>query len=126
MVPVSKMRHVAFLLRAFCNDEVVQAVIIKHGVTTFRIARAKERFYLSPSPGGWRDLMLNFHIEVGGVSHICELQVVHETLLKARSGLPGHAIYGRVRNASELIEYKMGNAISAAALRLASASMAAQ
>ena len=30
--------------------------------------------------------------------------VVHEMMLTARKGLPGHAIYALVRNASELIE----------------------
>ena len=39
---------------------------------------------------------------------VCELQIVHETMLSARAGLPGHAIYNRVRNASEIVEYKMG------------------
>lgn len=36
--------------------------------------------------------------------HVCEVQVAHQTMLVARKGLPGHAIYGRVRNASELLE----------------------
>jgi hypothetical protein len=35
---------------------------------------------------------------------VCEVQVVHEMMLTARKGLPGHAIYGIVRSAIELIE----------------------
>ena len=35
--------------------------------------------------------------------HVCELQIVHRDLLTARKGLPGHAIYNRVRNAQELL-----------------------
>ena len=55
---------------------------------------------------------------------VCELQIVHETMLSARAGLPGHAIYNRVRNASELVEYKMGGAFAADALRLAALRLA--
>ena len=51
--------------------------------------------------------MLNFHVSVDGQQHVGELQLVHETLLCARSGLPGHEIYNRVRNANELCEYAM-------------------
>ena len=36
------------------------------------------------------------------------LQVVHEMMLSARKGLPGHAIYSKVRNATELIESSGG------------------
>ena len=50
---------------------------------------------------------------------VCELQIVHETMLSARAGLPGHAIYNRVRNASEIVEYKMGGTFASEALRLA-------
>ena len=35
--------------------------------------------------------------------HICELQLVHTQMMTARKGLPGHAVYNRVRNASELL-----------------------
>ena len=35
--------------------------------------------------------------------HICELQVAHEQMLMARKGLPGHAVYNKVRNATELL-----------------------
>ena len=34
-----------------------------------------------------------------------EIQFVHSQLLMARKELPGHVIYNRVRNASELLEY---------------------
>eukprot|EP00939_MAST-03C_sp_MAST-3C-sp1_P002699 g2699.t1 len=40
--------------------------------------------------------------------HTCEIQIVHPQLLSARHGLPGHEIYGRVRNALELLERKCG------------------
>ena len=37
--------------------------------------------------------------------HVCEVQLVHSSLLTARKGLPGHVIYGVVRNASEVLEF---------------------
>ena len=97
MVPVHKMRHVAWLLRAFCDDALVSDIARQHGARRLRVVRAKERFYRSPSAGGWRDLMLNLEVEVAGVVVIAELQVPHSTMLNARSGLPGHLIYNRVR-----------------------------
>ena len=64
-------------------------------------SRVKNRF-LHPSEGGWRDLMLNFILPRSG--HVCELQIVHNRMLTARKGLPGHMVYGRMRNASELMK----------------------
>ena len=51
--------------------------------------RAKERYYRTPSSGGWRDLMLNLQIQIRSgkgevVVHTGELQIVHETMLSAR------------------------------------------
>ena len=40
-------------------------------------------------------------------------------MLSARTGLPGHIVYNRVRNAIEMVEMKMGNVFAADALRLA-------
>ena len=119
MVPVRKMAHVANLLRVFCDEATTQPIAARLGIDKFALVRAKERFLESPSSGGWRDCMLNFLIVFGGSRQVTELQIVHETMLSARAGLPGHAIYNRVRNASELIELKMGSTIAADALRLA-------
>ena len=49
--------------------------------------------------------MVNFFLKKDPNRHICEIQLVHRELMTARKGLPGHAIYSRVRNASELLEY---------------------
>ena len=68
-----------------------------------RLQRAKNRF-LSPSLGGWRDVMVNFSFKGDPTKHICELQIVHKNMLTARKGLPGHSVYNRVRNAWELLE----------------------
>ena len=46
--------------------------------------------------------MINYTL--AGDAHCCEVQICHNSLLVARKGLPGHAIYGRVRNANELLE----------------------
>ena len=47
--------------------------------------------------------MINFRFKDDENLHICEVQLVHETMLTARQGLPGHAIYNKVRNANELL-----------------------
>merc|ERR1711988_460244 len=67
------------------------------------IVRLKDRFIREPSSGGWRDCMINFRFKDDENLHICEVQLVHATMLTARQGLPGHAIYNKVRNANELL-----------------------
>ena len=49
--------------------------------------------------GGWRDVMINFSIAADAGRHICELQIAHKQMMTARKGLPGHAVYNRVRDA---------------------------
>ena len=85
---------------AAINSIVETIVALSTGVV--EVVRIKDRF--SPSAGGWRDLMLIFVVVGDERRHVCEVQVVHEMMLTARKGLPGHVIYGKVRNASELIE----------------------
>ena len=80
--------------------------------------RVKDRFVAKPSPGGWRDLMINFYFTKDPHRHVCEIQVVHSRMLVARKGLPGHAIYGRSRNALEILE-KMEVALPAKRTRKA-------
>ena len=46
--------------------------------------------------------MLNFYMTADPHRHVCEIQIVHTRMLVARKGLPGHAIYGRSRNALEM------------------------
>ena len=75
-----------------------------YAVGSIDIVRVKNRF-LSPSLGGWRDVMVNFSFEGDPSKHICELQIVHKNMLTARKGLPGHSVYNRVRNAWELLEH---------------------
>ena len=68
------------------------------------VVRVKDRFK-HPSGGGWRDVMINFYVVGDGAKHVCEVQLVHKSLLTARKGLPGHVIYGVVRNASEVLKF---------------------
>ena len=68
------------------------------------VVRVKDRFK-HPSGGGWRDVMINFYVVGDGAKHVCEVQLVHKSLLTARRGLPGHVIYGVVRNATEVLEF---------------------
>ncbi|KOO27307.1 hypothetical protein Ctob_002294 [Chrysochromulina tobinii] len=82
---------------------IVRALWALHEADMIQVVRIKNRFR-QPSAGGWRDLMVNFVIVGDATRHVCEVQVVHQMMLTARKGLPGHAIYGIVRNAMELIE----------------------
>ena len=43
-------------------------------------------------------------LQLRGDGHCCEVQICHHMMLTARKGLPGRIIYGRVRNAKELLE----------------------
>jgi hypothetical protein len=82
---------------------IVRGLLALHEAGALRVVRIKDRF-AQPSAGGWRDLMVNLVIVGDPTRHVCEVQVVHEMMLTARKGLPGHAIYGIVRSAMELIE----------------------
>ena len=73
------------------------------GAGVLAVVRVKDRFK-HPSGGGWRDVMINFYVVSDGAKHVCEVQLVHKSLLTARKGLPGHIIYGVVRNATEVLE----------------------
>ena len=85
MIVVHTMHDAALVLRLLASRELV---------------RVKERFVDAPTPGGWRDCLVNFRLS----GHIVEVQIVHRELLVARKGLPGHAIYNVVRNAREILE----------------------
>jgi len=103
-------RQVYDVVRAMASAPSMHAVTmmvnkIVDAATDGRIVidRVKDR-WATPTAGGWRDLMINFHLGADQNQHVCELQIVHHQLLMARAGLPGHAIYGRMRNAAELWE----------------------
>ena len=65
--------------------------------------RVKDRI-ANPAAGQWRDVMVNFCVAADERKHVVEMQITHSSLLMARKGLPGHQVYARVRNASELLE----------------------
>ena len=73
------------------------------------VSRIKDRFLTAPSGGGWRDCMINFYLKNDPNQHICEIQLVHRQMMTARKGLPGHAVYNRVRNADEIVNQWMEN-----------------
>lgn len=72
------------------------------------VTRIKDRFLTCPSGGGWRDCMVNFYLKADVNQHICEIQLVHRQMMTARKGLPGHAVYNRVRNADEIVNQWIG------------------
>ena len=97
MVECTNMGQVASIVNCFKARQDVLTV-----------TRIKDRFFKSPSADGWRDIMINFYFNNDPNKHICELQLVHYQMMAARKGLPGHAVYNRVRNASELLMFKGG------------------
>eukprot|EP00750_Incisomonas_marina_P011227 INCI16357.10.p2 GENE.INCI16357.10~~INCI16357.10.p2 ORF type:complete len:681 (-),score=132.13 INCI16357.10:51-2093(-) len=68
------------------------------GVT---IARVKNRFQ-TPTDGGWRDCMVNVCFDDDPDHVICELQLIHHTLMLARKGMNGHNDYVTYRSGIEL------------------------
>ena len=65
-VQAGTMAQLAAVLR-FLQAAEAQCVIA--------IVRIKDRF-VTPSPGGWADCMVNFYFEADAARHICELQLV--------------------------------------------------
>ena len=88
-----------------CHDmsQISDLVKILQSSNEIVVTRVKDRFLDAPSGGGWRDCMVNFFVKEDPNKHVCELQIVHNQMLTARKGLPGHLIYNRVRNADELV-----------------------
>ncbi|KAH8043954.1 hypothetical protein JL722_14918 [Aureococcus anophagefferens] len=65
------------------------------GDAALDVVRVKERFVARPAAGGWRDALVNARFADDDV--VFEVQIVHRELLVARRGLPGHAIYNKLR-----------------------------
>lgn len=72
--------------------------------TDIVIHRIKDRFS-SPTAGGWRDCLINFSFTRTVDPVICELQMIHKTLMLARKGMAGHNDYMTYRSAIELKEF---------------------
>ena len=87
-----------------CVNDVLKS--LASASAGIEVLRVKDR-YTTPSPGGWRDALVNFVCRGDESRHVCEMQIVHRSMLVARVGLDGHGVYDRVRNAVELLE-KLG------------------
>jgi hypothetical protein len=77
------------------------------------IVRVKNRF-AHPTAAGWADALVNFVCLRGGDAvawHVCELQLTHATMLKARKEFGGHAAYAAFREAAELLEFVAGGVL---------------
>ena len=94
LVKVRNLTEFGAVLRAIAELHEEQKVVV---------TRVKDR-NTEPSPGGWRDVMINLYVASNEDHHVCEIQVAHQKMLTGREGLDGHAIYNRQRNAAELNE----------------------
>eukprot|EP00937_MAST-01D_sp_MAST-1D-sp2_P001148 g1148.t1 len=69
------------------------------------VVRCKDRFR-APTAAGWADAVLNIVcLEGSGREHVCELQLIHAQMLKARKELGGHNAYAAFREAAELFDF---------------------
>jgi len=98
MLVVQRMEHATQVLEVFMEFEAEGRIVI---------VRLKDRF-TTESASGWRDAIINFYFADDCHRHICECQIVHKTMLSERRDIPSQVIYGRVRNASELMLMKAG------------------
>ena len=99
---VVRNMYVASTLR-----EVAETVDDMCTCTAVEVVRIKDRFS-TPSDGGWSDCMINYVLRDDPHQHVCELQISHRSLVAQREQLKAHAIYGRTRNAPELLEKLQG------------------
>ncbi len=83
---------------------LLEYALVCHAI---EIARVKQR-YNDASPGGWRDIMVNFVFTGDTTRHVCELQIVHSKMLALRSGAGGHHDYSLCRTAIEFVEFVQG------------------
>ena len=49
--------------------------------------------------------MINFHFVKDKCKHVCELQLVHASMMLVRQKMGGHDEYNMCRSAMELLEY---------------------
>jgi hypothetical protein len=106
---------------------VLQLLISMQEEGAIKIVRVKDRF-TTPTAAGWADALVNLVCLAGGggdsdrgcVAHVCELQLMHTTMLKTRKDLGGHGAYAKFREAAELLDFVEGSILPAEANRLVS------
>ena len=76
----------------------------------WKIVRVKNRFTGERTSGGWADCLLNIVRSDDPHQHICEVQLVHESMLLLRKRLGGHDAYHRYRTADEVLLVISGGA----------------
>ena len=106
--PTHSVGHIFDVVRGMirCQSMTDVALVVEKVTECDRltVVRVKDRFVASPTDGGWRDCQICFFLNGDANKHVCELQVVHEHLYTSRAHLPGHLVYGRVRNALEILD----------------------
>jgi hypothetical protein len=68
-----------------------------------RLLRIKCRF-TSPTPGGWADLLINFHFANDPHKHVVEVQLQHAMMLVVRKEGQAHEAYSNFRSAFEILD----------------------
>lgn len=96
---------------------VLRLLLTMENEGRIKVVRIKNRFK-TPTAAGWADAMVNFVCFGGGdaaAGHVCELQLVHATMLKARKEFGGHCAYAAFREAAELLDFVVGGTLVGAA-----------
>ena len=68
-----------------------------------RLLRIKDRF-ITPTSGGWADLLVNFVFVGDENKHVIELQLQHKQLTLVRHEGEAHQAYGVFRSSFEILE----------------------
>jgi hypothetical protein len=108
--------------------DVLQLLLAMENEGRVKIVRIKNRFQ-TPTAAGWADARVNFVCFGGGAAaagHVCELQLVHTTMLKARKEFGGHQAYAAFREAAELLDFVVGGVLTGSAEAAVAALEAAQ
>ena len=95
--------------------DVLDAFAMCHVEGDISISRVKDRWQ-HPSPGGWRDFMVNIVVD----GYAFEVQVVLKAMLVARTALDAHKAYNQFRSFQEVFQL-LGIPSSSSSLASASA-----
>ena len=76
--------------------------VLVNPCNNFVVTHVKDSFYKTDSKDGFRDCTIYLYLKSDVNKHICEIQLVHLSMTKARKGLSGSDVYNYVKSASEL------------------------
>ena len=70
---------------------------------SIRIVRVKDRFG-RPTSGGWADCLINIVFVNDPKQHVCEIQLINQTMFRVRTDCGAHESYNAYRTAIEFLD----------------------